>query len=434
MKILLIGSGGREHALAVKLAESGHRPQLYFAPGNPGMEPLGQRLDIDPTDIEGLLLYARREQIDLTVVGPEAPLSLGIVDAFQAKGLAIFGPSKAAAQMEASKAFAKQIMEKAGVPTARYRYCTAGHDALEALRSFSPPYVIKQDGLAAGKGVTIAQSMPEAIGAVQSAIEQKMPVLIEEFLVGQELSVLAICDGTRALPLVPAQDHKRIGDGDIGPNTGGMGAYAPVPLVTEMLMKRIQKSVFQPVMAALKAQGIDYRGVLYAGLMVTPQGEPYVIEFNARFGDPETQVVLPLLDTDLADLLMASAKGDLYAYEAEGIPSLPNRHAVTVVMSSLGYPAEYDKGIPITFPAKLPENTLLFHAGTARVQYNPTGDNPIVTGGGRVLNATGLGDSLQQARDHAYALVEQVKFENSYYRKDIAEKGLHFLEQALKPA
>lgn len=414
-KVLIIGSGGREHALALKLSESRLHPELHFAPGNPGMEPLGQRLEIAVDDIQGLLLHARREGFDLTVVGPEAPLAAGIVDAFKAAGLPIFGPDRAGAQLEASKHFAKELMTEAGVPTAGYAYCTTQDEALSALERFAPPYVIKEDGLAAGKGVTVTASKDEAEAAIEQAMTKHMPVVIEEFLRGEELSVLALCDGTTVLPLVSAQDFKRAGEGDTGPNTGGMGAYAPVPLATPDIMAAIQNRVLSPMLKTLRNRGVDYRGVLYAGLMVPPEGEPNVVEFNVRFGDPETQAVLPLLDEDLLELLLACANGTLDDYAKRGL-RFKNRAAVTVVLTAAGYPGAYEKGRPIRFPDTLPEGSHLIHAGTKKMP-----DQTIVTNGGRVLNAVGLGETIEQARERAYQLADSVAFEGKTLRRDIAE-------------
>ncbi|MBY0404369.1 MAG: phosphoribosylamine--glycine ligase [Cyanobacteria bacterium] len=432
MKILVVGSGGREHALAWKLSQSPRSPELFFAPGNPGMVPLGQRLDIDPTDLQGLAIFAQREKIDLTVVGPEAPLALGLVDLFHAKGLGVFGPTQQAAQMETSKDFAKKIMDLAHVPTARHILCRDWNTAEKALKDFKPPYVIKQDGLAAGKGVTVTPNLEEAYQAIQSILDLGSPVLIEDFLSGQELSVLAVCDGTRGLMMLPAQDHKRLLDGNQGPNTGGMGAYAPVPFVTPELMQLIQKQVFDPILKTLKAQGTPYQGVLYAGLMISPEGKPWVIEFNARFGDPETQVILPLMKTDLVDLLMAAAQGDLSSFEKTGIEFQDNQFAVTVAMVSGGYPGAFEKGYPITFPKALPQDVFIFHAGTAlgpRMLIPPGIPSEfttpqVVTQGGRVLNVTGLGNRLLEAQQNAYQGVSAIQFEKAFYRQDIAASAL----------
>ncbi|MDX2086173.1 MAG: phosphoribosylamine--glycine ligase [Candidatus Melainabacteria bacterium] len=418
LNVLLIGSGGREHAIAQALAESPFQPKLFFAPGNPGMETLGQRLEIEATDVQGLLIHAKRSGIDLVVVGPEAPLTLGLVDALAKEGIPVFGPSQAAARLEGSKQFAKTMMQAAGIPTAGHHFCTTLADALAALNDFQPPYVIKEDGLAAGKGVTIAQNRAEAEQAIETAMQKKMPVVIEEFMAGEELSVLAFCDGQHALPLVSAQDFKRVGEGHTGPNTGGMGAYAPVPFVTPSLMAQIQAEVLNPLVAAMARQGTPYRGILYAGLMIGPDGTPRVVEFNVRFGDPETQVVLPLLEEDLLALMWASAHGNLSAYAATGLRCKRYGAAVTVVAASQGYPGPYTTGMPITLPEHSPKSVRLTHAGTRRL---PSGQ--LVTSGGRVLTVTGLGDSLTDARRLAYEALAHVRFEGLYYRRDIAQQA-----------
>ena len=414
MKILLIGSGGREHALAWKLSESPQQPELYFAPGNPGMAEMGQRLDIAVDDIQGLLLFAQREAMDLTIVGPELPLSLGIVDQFRKAGLRIFGPDAAGARLESSKAFAKELMQRQSIPTAGYRYCESQADALAALDEFSAPFVIKEDGLAAGKGVTIAADRSDAEAAITGAFAKNMPVVIEEFMAGEELSLLAICDGKIALPLVAAQDFKKAGDGNTGPNTGGMGAYAPVPLASHALIEEASRTVLTPMMKALQDAGIDYRGVLYAGLMVGTDGKIRVVEFNARFGDPETQVVLPLLDEDLVAVLGAAADGDLSAY-AGGLKCAADRAAVTVVLTAAGYPGNYLSGHPIFFPQYLSTDVHVLHAGTKVMP-----DQTKVTAGGRVLNVVGVGRDIETARKRTYEIVSQVRFEGLNYRKDIA--------------
>ncbi len=416
MKILVIGSGGREHAIGWKLAQSKHQPELFFAPGNPGMAQLGQRLEIEVTDINGLAIFAEKEAINLTIVGPEVPLSLGIVDAFKAKNLAIFGPDKHGAKIEASKAFAKELMAEANIPTAGYSFCQTKEAASEALTKYNAPYVIKEDGLAAGKGVTIAQNQSEAIEAIEAAFQKNMPVVIEEFLTGEELSVLAICDGKVAIPMIGAQDFKKVGEGNTGPNTGGMGAYAPVPFVNQALLTQIQQEILTPMMTTFNKRGIDYRGVLYAGLMIDRNGNPKVIEFNARFGDPETQVVLPLLNDDLVDVCLASAKGNLSNYSS-GF-QFNNQSAVTVVLASEGYPGSYEKLKPITLPSTVPENALLFQAGTKVMP-----DQTIVTNGGRVINSVGFGDSLNEARQNAYSLAEIIEFDGCFYRNDIAKEA-----------
>ncbi|MBK8191061.1 MAG: phosphoribosylamine--glycine ligase [Vampirovibrionales bacterium] len=415
MKILIVGGGGREHALAWHLAQSPVAHELYMAPGNPGMAALGQTLDIAVSDLTGLAIFAAREKIDLTIVGPEGPLARGIVDHFQRAGLTIFGPSQAAARLEADKAYAKSLMVQANVPTARYRFCNQEADAVAALADFHAPYVIKENGLAAGKGVTIAQNEDEARAAIHKAFHKGMSVVIEDFLRGREVSVLAICDGLCAIPMVAAQDFKKAYDGDAGPNTGGMGSYAPVPFVDDALMQRIQREVLDPMITILREEeGVRYRGVLYAGLMIQHNGDPCVVEFNARFGDPETQVILPLLESDLADMLLCSATGDLSPYADTGF-DFSGCSAVSVVLASEGYPGEVTLGATIDIPAALPPETLLFHAGTKRLP-----NRTIVTSGGRALNAVGLGSNLQEARDRAYQLADAVNFAGKHARRDIA--------------
>lgn len=415
MKILLIGNSGREHAIAWRLAQSKHQPTLYFAQGNPGMQELGQRVDIEVTDLQGLLLFAQRENIDLTVVGPELPLSLGLADLFHQHGLKVFGPVKDGAQMEFSKAFAKKLMLENHIPTAQYQFCSTKDEALEALNHFKAPYVIKEDGLAAGKGVTIAETLEQAHEAIETAFQKEMPVVIEEFMQGKELSVLAFCDGKTILPCIAAQDYKKAHDGNTGPNTGGMGAYAPVPLASPELMQRIQREVLEPTLKALQGQSINYQGILYAGLMISPEGDPKVVEFNARFGDPETQVVLPLLKDDLVDLMLATVNQELHRYADTGLQFQPGTHAVTVVLTAAGYPGEYQKGQPIVFPQYLNQHTHIFHAGTKVLP-----DQSKVTNGGRVLNVTGLGPTLDAARKAAYEVASQIRFEGKAFRSDIA--------------
>lgn len=414
MHCLIVGSGGREHALALALSKSPSVSRLSMAPGNPGMEPLGQLLAIEPTDIEGLLIHAKREAVDLVIVGPEAPLAAGITDRFQQEGIAVFGPTQEAAQLEASKHFAKRIMQEASVPTGRFVYAETEAQALEALDSFKPPYVIKEDGLAAGKGVTVTADKAEAVEAINRAVAKASPVLLEEALKGEELSVFALCDGERALPLVAAQDFKRVGEGHTGPNTGGMGAYAPVPFVDAALMEQVQQQVLTPMVRTMAKRGTPYKGLLYAGLMISPEGVPNVIEFNCRFGDPETQVVVPLLEqagVDLADLLRRCASDTL---EGVSLPAITEA-AVTVVLASQGYPGNYEKGKAITLPEQLPEGVRLYHAGTKRL---PGGQ--LVTNGGRVLAVTATGTSVEAARQLAYETVEKVSFDGAFCRKDIA--------------
>ncbi|HEY7123623.1 MAG TPA: phosphoribosylamine--glycine ligase [Ktedonobacterales bacterium] len=414
MKILVVGSGGREHALVWKLAQSAHRPHLYAAPGNPGMRSLATLVPVAADDIEGLLSFAREQKIDLTVVGPEVPLMLGIADRFRAAGLRIFGPNRAAAQLEGSKAFAKEVMRRAGIPTAHHATFTDLSAARAYVQREGAPIVIKANGLAAGKGVTVAPTLPEARQALETSMEQRLygaagdVVVIEEYLEGDELSVMALVAGERCQLLLSAQDHKQLLDGDQGPNTGGMGAVAPVPWVDSALLEVIRSRVFTPLLAELTRSGVDYRGVLYAGLMITREG-PKVLEFNARFGDPETQAVLPLLQSDLVDLCLAVAYGTL---EQTPLVHEPGA-AIGVVLASAGYPEKPVSGQPITGLEDLPLETLVFHAGT-RDQ-----GGQLVTAGGRVLTVVGQGADLEQARARAYNAVERIHFSGKQFRRDI---------------
>jgi phosphoribosylamine---glycine ligase len=421
MKILVIGSGAREHALCHAMQQSPLLTGLHAAPGNPGIAELATCHPIAVDDIAALLTLAKTQGIDLTVVGPELPLSLGIVDAFEAEGLLIFGPSQAAAQLEASKAFAKQLMQHAKVPTGAYIHALHLNTALEALNNFTPPYVIKEDGLAAGKGVTVALARQNAEYAIHAAFAKGMTVVIEDFLPGEELSLLAVCDGKQALPLVPAQDFKRAHDGDTGPNTGGMGAYAPVPWATPALINRIQHEVLNPVLAAMAEQGTPYKGILYAGLMIAPDGTPNVVEFNARFGDPETQVVLPLLAEDIVSLLMASAQGDLSAWTTTSIAIKPDQSAVTVVLAAKGYPSQVEVGQTITTPpaTALDATAYYLHAGTKQDAETAA----LLTAGGRVISVLGLGENLTTARHKAYTLADAITFEGKHNRQDIAQSA-----------
>lgn len=418
MKVLVIGNGGREHALAWKLLQSDKVQQVVCIPGNGGTATLPRchNLAMTVEDFEGIARFALVQNVGLVVVGPELPLALGITDYLQEQGLTVFGPTKAGAEIEASKAWAKQLMEEAGIPTAKAAVFTEAAAALAYVEAQGAPIVIKADGLAAGKGVTVAMTLEEAQAAIAAAFQGKFGtagqrVVIEEYLTGQEVSVLALTDGLTIRPLVPAQDHKRIGEGDTGENTGGMGAYAPAPLVTPDLMDRIQREVLEPTIAILQQRGIDYRGVLYAGLMITPAGDPKVIEFNCRFGDPETQVVLPLLDTPLVDLLLACARQKL----ADRPPiEWKSGASACVVMAAGGYPDRYAKGHMITgIDQAEADDAIVFHAGTQLKQQQ------LLTDGGRVLGVTALGDSFDQAFANAYRAVEQIQFEGLYYRRDI---------------
>ena len=417
MKALVVGSGGREHALAWALLQSSKIEQVFCSPGNGGTATMTdcQNLPIAVTDFAEIVRAVRENQISLVVVGPEVPLSLGIVDYLRQHDLAVFGPTQAGAKIESSKSWAKEIMTEANVPTAQSQTFTDPVSAKEYIRQVGAPIVVKADGLAAGKGVIVARELEQAIAAVDELLDgDPGKLVVEEFLTGSELSVLAVTDGKTIRPLSPAQDHKRIGEGDTGKNTGGMGAYSPVPLVTEKLMARIQREILEPTLAALNRYNIDYRGVLYAGLMITPAGDPKVIEFNCRFGDPETQVVLPLLNTPLDEILLACIEQRL-----EQLPPIAwkSDSAVCVVAASGGYPDAYEKGKVI---AGIEEATkigaIVFHAGTKLEQ------DRLVTDGGRVLGITALGDSFESARKIAYRAIESVQFNKMYYRRDIGHQ------------
>jgi phosphoribosylamine--glycine ligase len=433
MKILVVGGGGREHALAWSLRRSPAVEQILVAPGNAGtatMQGPGApvaNVPLAATDVASLRAYARDNRIDLTVVGPEAPLDAGIVDAFQAEGLPIYGPSQAAARLESSKAFSKEFMARHAIPTGRAETVTDYASAREALRRFDAPPVIKASGLAAGKGVIVPATFAEAEEAIRSMLvdgrfgQAGATVLVEERLQGPEVSVLAFCDGRTAQIMPAAQDHKRLLDGDGGPNTGGMGAYAPAPLLSPDLLAFVEEQVMHPTLEGMAAEGLPYVGILYAGLMLTPDG-PRVLEFNCRLGDPETQVLLPLLESDLADLLQAGVDGSL----AMRTLRWREQAAVTVVMAAGGYPGDYASGLPISglpsTDAQLGEDggALVFHAGTALDEAGRT-----VTAGGRVLAVTGVAPSLHEAARQAYATVEGIAFEGAHYRRDIAARALH---------
>lgn len=419
MRVLVVGGGGREHALAWKLAQSEQVSDLFIAPGNPGTAALGTNIDVPVDDIDRLINAAEHHAIDLTVVGPEAPLAAGIVDRFQERGLTIAGPNQAAARIESSKAWAKSVMNAAGVPTARAERHTDFESASEAVLDMPLPIVIKADGLAAGKGVVIAQTHQEAVDALRRMMVERSlgdaasEVLLEDYLVGLEVSILGITDGKIVFPLLPSCDYKRALNGDSGPNTGGMGAYCPVPSVDPELMIEISRTILQPTIDQLREQGIDYRGVLYAGLILTPDG-PRVMEFNCRFGDPETEVVLPLLKSDLAELLSAAARGDLSGVAQ---PDWHSGAAVAVVLASGGYPEKYRKGMKIHGLESTPDDLLVFHAGTAQ-----DSDGTIVTGGGRVLTVTACGRDLPDARDTVYQNIAKINFSDVHYRTDIAAR------------
>lgn len=418
MKILVVGNGGREHALAWRLLQSQRVQQVTCVPGNGGTALLTrcQNLSLNLTDVEGMARFALVNGIALVVVGPEAPLAAGITDYLQQQNLTVFGPTRLGAQIEASKAWAKALMQEAAIPTAKAAVFHAADAAQSYVRQQGAPIVIKADGLAAGKGVTVASTVEEAEAAIAAVFSGRFGeagklVVIEECLTGQEVSVLALTDGLTIRPLLPAQDHKRIGEGDTGPNTGGMGAYAPAPIVTPALMERIQTEILEPTIAALRQRKIDYRGVLYAGLIITPAGDPKVIEFNCRFGDPETQVVLPLLDTPLETLLLACAQQRL----AEQPPiAWKAGAAACVVAAADGYPSSYQKGVPIQGIAEAEaQGALVFQAGT-RFKQQIT-----ITDGGRVLGVTSVGDSFDSAFRQAYDAIAAIKFDGMYYRRDI---------------
>ncbi|MFO7304195.1 MAG: phosphoribosylamine--glycine ligase [Gammaproteobacteria bacterium] len=422
MKVLIIGSGGREHALAWKAAQSARVETVYVAPGNAGtaLEPGVRNVAIAAEDIEGLVSFAQREGIDLTIVGPEAPLVLGVVDAFEAAGLRCFGPRKNAARLEGSKAFTKDFLKRHSIPTAAYATFTKDTFDETWVRSQRAPLVVKADGLAAGKGVVICDSVDAAIASARQMFEGQFgkageTVVIEEFLEGEEASFIVMVDGQHVLPLATSQDHKRLLDGDRGPNTGGMGAYSPAPVVTPVIHERIMREVIEPTVQGLAADGTPYTGFLYAGLMITKDGTPHVLEFNCRFGDPETQPIMARLDSDLIELCEAALAGKLDTMQARWDP----RAALGVVLAAEGYPGTVRKGDVIRGldeAARLPGK--VFHAGTKSVDGN------VVTNGGRVLCAVGLGATIREAQRAAYALCETISYEGMQYRRDIGFRAL----------
>ncbi|MDZ7805406.1 MAG: phosphoribosylamine--glycine ligase [Thiohalophilus sp.] len=422
MKILVIGGGGREHALAWKAAQSERIETVYVAPGNAGTarEPGLQNVAIGAEDIQALLEFARSEAIDLTLVGPEAPLVAGVVDEFSAAGLPCFGPTRAAAQLEGSKAFTKDFLQRHQIPTAAYGNFTDVDEAIAYVRQQGAPIVVKADGLAAGKGVILAQSEDEAIAAVRDMLagnafgDAGHRVVIEEFLQGEEASFIVMADGEHILPLATSQDHKARDDGDRGPNTGGMGAYSPAPVVTPGIHARVMREVIEPTVRGMAAEGHPYTGFLYAGLMIGPDGTPKVLEYNCRFGDPETQPILMRLRSDLVALCEAALAQRLDQIEAEWDP----RAALGVVLAAGGYPDSYRKGDVIAgLPDETPDSKV-FHAGTAEQ------DGQIVTSGGRVLCAVGLGETVSEAQQRAYALVQQIHWDGVYYRNDIGHRAI----------
>jgi len=425
MRVLVVGGGGREHALVWRLARSESVSDVIAAPGNAGIARDARVVPVKPTDLDGLARLAEDEGCDLTVVGPEVPLTLGVVDVFRERGLCAFGPTRAGARIEGSKSFAKDLMARAGVPTAASRTVEDRDEALAAASAMGYPVVVKADGLAAGKGVTVAQDAVQAEAAIDDALVRGRfgpageSLVVEEYLEGEEASILALTDGRSFALLVPSQDHKQALDGDLGPNTGGMGAYAPAPVVTPDALADVKTRIIEPTIAALAGVGgEEYRGVLYAGLMITAEG-PKVVEFNCRFGDPEAQVTLPLLDGDLGELLLATARGELDPSAVGAI----DEHAACVVMASGGYPGNYEKGKTISGlrEAEALEGVTVFHAGTAAA------DGRIVTSGGRVLGVTALGSSLDEAVRRAYQAVGLIGFEGERHRTDIAHRALERL-------
>jgi phosphoribosylamine--glycine ligase len=428
MNILLIGSGGREHALAWKMAASPLVDTVHSAPGNPGMDESGPCFDVAADDVDGLVKLALQIEPDLVVIGPEAPLALGLADILRARGFDVFGPGREAAKLEASKAFSKGRMKKYGVPTAAYGEFTEPGLAKAFLRTMEAPYVLKADGLAAGKGVVIAASLAEADAEIDEMLSGKFgdasaTLVIEEFMHGEEASVFVITDGKGAVYLPAAQDHKRVGDGDTGPNTGGMGAYAPAPVVSEQIMERVKREIAQPMLRGMAKDGMPYQGVLYIGVMVTAEG-PKVVEFNARFGDPECQVLMAGLAGDIVPAILASATGGLEGNEAafESLFELEKfRPTATVVMAAKGYPGAYGKGSAIRSlkDAGKMEGVTVFHAGT-----DAAPDGTIIAKGGRVLNVTASGDTLREAVDRAYAAVDVIDWPEGFCRRDIGWRAL----------
>ncbi|MGS2721142.1 phosphoribosylamine--glycine ligase [Paraglaciecola aestuariivivens] len=428
MKVLIIGGGGREHALAYKAAQSPQVSQVFLAPGNAGtaLENKLSNVDIAAEDISGLLDFAEKEQIDLSIVGPEVPLVLGVVDAFQAKGLAIFGPSQAAAQLEGSKAFTKDFLARHQIPTAEYQNFTEIDPAIAYVQEKGAPIVIKADGLAAGKGVIVAMTLSEAEDAIRDMLagnafgEAGSRVVIEEFLDGEEASFIVMVDGKNVLPFATSQDHKRVGNADTGPNTGGMGAYSPAPVVTPEIHQRVMQQVIYPTVNGMAEEGNTYVGFLYAGLMIMPDGTPKVIEYNCRFGDPETQPIMLRLQSDLIALIQAALAGKLDQVQAE----FDSRAAVGVVLAAGGYPGDYAKGDEISGLTLGDNNSKVFHAGTKEV------DGKITTNGGRILCATALGDTVTQAQHKAYQLAKSISWNGMFYRDDIAYRAIKREQQS----
>lgn len=423
MNILVIGSGGREHALAWKAAQSPKADRVFVAPGNAGTAREGglENVDIDVMDLDGLANFAATNHVGLTIVGPEAPLVAGIVDKFEQRGLRVFGPTAGAAQLEGSKAFTKDFLARHKIPTAGYGNFTDVDEALAYVRQQGAPIVVKADGLAAGKGVIVAMTLEEAEAAVRDMLDGNKfgdaghRVVVEEFLDGEEASFIVMVDGEHILPMATSQDHKRVGDGDTGPNTGGMGAYSPAPVVTDQVHQRIMEEVIRPTVAGMAAEGMPYTGFLYAGLMISPDGHPKVIEYNCRFGDPETQPIMMRLNSSLADLCLAALDGALDTVTAEWDP----RPALGVVLAAGGYPDAYRKGDVIHGLDGADSDTVkVFHAGTRE------DDGQVVTSGGRVLCVTALGDTVAQAQQRAYQAVQGIGWDDAYHRSDIGYRAV----------
>lgn len=420
--VLLLGSGGREHAIAWKLSRSGNLGQLYCAPGNPGTEQHGINIDLDISDFRAVETVVKDLAVDLVIVGPEQPLVDGISDYLESGNITVFGPSKAAAQLEGSKSFAKAFMERNDIPTAGYR--TFSIDEFDKAGEFIKnenryPVVLKADGLAGGKGVFICESKEETEKRLKLLSEDEnlksaaSTLVVEDFMVGEEASVFVICDGSTGKVIHNAQDHKRIGENDTGLNTGGMGAYAPAPILSESMMQRVNEEIIEPTIQGMKAEGTPYSGILYVGLMITKQG-PKVVEYNCRFGDPECQVILPPLENDLLQLITAATNRTLSDVEI----SVSDGSYCSVVLASGGYPESYEKGYKISGIENCDDNAIIFHSGTV------SKDGDLVTNGGRVLNVVGSGETLQEAIDHCYKNVELISFKDSYFRRDIGKKGL----------
>lgn len=435
MKILVIGSGGREHALCWKIAQSPKCTALYCAPGNGGISEIAKIVDTKADDIKGLLDFAKKEKIDLTVVGPEVPLVAGIVDIFEKEDLKIFGPRKECALLEGSKVFSKELMKRLGVPTADFKVLEGADEALKYLTTKKAPVVVKADGLCAGKGVVVCKTMTEAKDAISDMMVKKIfksaadKVIIEDCLAGEEASIIVISDGKTVVPLASSQDHKRIFDRDKGPNTGGMGAYSPALIVTDKLFKEVMDNVISPVIKGLAKEGKPFKGVLYAGIMVTKDG-PKVLEFNTRFGDPETQAIMPRLKSDLVEAMMNAIEGKLENYKM----SWDSRSCVSVVMASGGYPGDYEKGIEIKGidSAGMLKDVVVFHAGTKPGMRATDGKNTFITNGGRVLNVTALGLDIKDAINNCYNAVEKIHFDRMHYRRDIGHRAVKTEDQNAK--